>query len=725
MPPKPEAAVFDVHLFRDIFSASPIGIVVENLEGQPLFVNSAFTSFLGFSQEELCRKHCVDFSPREDAEKDWTLFQQLRAGSIDHYQLEKRYFRRDGSLIWGQLSVSLLKDRVSPLVVAMVEDITEKKKAEETRFRYATIVESSQDAIASATLDGVITSWNPGAERIFGYSASEAIGNSVTILVPPELYDEENKILETLRTGSQISQFETVRITKAGKRIDVSLSISPIKDASGEVVGCSGIARDITDRKLAEETLRSSEERFRLAAHAGRMFAYEWDAATDLIVRSPESAKILGVDAAAPMSGQQVLAKVHPEDRERLRAAVAALSPESPYLQISYRMTRSDGAVIWVDRNSQAYFDEQGRILRLVGMVMDVTERASAEAALRASEEKFRTVFRGAGVGMVIISPEGRFLGANRTFCDCLGYAEEEILERTVQSITFPEDWPAFSQKLREALTEGRGFQWFEKRCLHQSGRIVYTESTASLIRNSNGEPQYFVGEVLDITKRKEAEKALSDITRKLLDAQEQERARIGRELHDDINQRLALLAVELEQLGDEPSVFSQGRAQELRRQIVEISNDVQALSHELHSSKLQYLGVVAGMRSWCKEYGERQKMEIDFSNDVNSPLPFEIGLSLFRILQEALHNAAKYSGVKRAKVQLREEGGDLHLLVSDSGKGFDVESALSGQGLGLTSMRERARLANGSIAIESKPMGGTHVHVRVPLEAQSQRMIG
>jgi PAS domain-containing protein len=88
MPPKTEAAVFDVHLFRDIFSASPIGIVVENLEGQPLFVNSAFTSFLGFSQEELCNKHCVDFSPREDAEKDWALFQQLRAGSIDHYQLD-------------------------------------------------------------------------------------------------------------------------------------------------------------------------------------------------------------------------------------------------------------------------------------------------------------------------------------------------------------------------------------------------------------------------------------------------------------------------------------------------------------------------------------------------------------------------------------------------------------------------------------------------------------
>src|SRR6478672_11505987 len=167
----------DTQLFHDVFNASPIGIAVENLEGEPLFVNPAFCSFLGFSAEELRNKHCVDFSPREDAEKDWTLFQQLRAGSIDHYQLEKRYFRRDGSLVWGQLSVSLLKGRPSPLVVAMVEDITEKKKAEEAKFRHTAIVESSEDAIASATRDGVITSWNAGAERIYGYTEAEAWDN--------------------------------------------------------------------------------------------------------------------------------------------------------------------------------------------------------------------------------------------------------------------------------------------------------------------------------------------------------------------------------------------------------------------------------------------------------------------------------------------------------------------------------------------------------------------
>src|SRR5215472_3924568 len=116
-------------LFYDAFKASPIGIALENLEGQPLFVNPALCSMLGYSEEEMRGKHCVEFSPAEDAEKDWALFQQLRAGATDRYQLDKRFIRRDGSLIWGRLSISLLKNGSAPLVVAMVEDITEKRAA--------------------------------------------------------------------------------------------------------------------------------------------------------------------------------------------------------------------------------------------------------------------------------------------------------------------------------------------------------------------------------------------------------------------------------------------------------------------------------------------------------------------------------------------------------------------------------------------------------------------
>ena len=186
------------------------------------------------------------------------------------------------------------------------------------------------------------------------------------------------------------------------------------------------------------------------------------------------------------------------------------------------------------------------------------------------------------------------------------------------------------------------------------------------------------------------------------------------------------MLSLELEQLQENPSEV-QRRVQELRNQMTELSNDVQAMSHDLHSSKLEYLGVVAGIRSWCKEFSERQRVELDFNNDVHSALPFEIGLSLFRVLQEALHNATKHSGVKRIEMQLREDSGEIHLIIRDSGKGFDVEAALQGTGLGLTSMRERVRLVNGTISIESKPMGGTTIHVRVPFGSGhgSQRAAG
>jgi len=231
---------------------------------------------------------------------------------------------------------------------------------------------------------------------------------------------------------------------------------------------------------------------------------------------------------------------------------------------------------------------------------------------------------------------------------------------------------------------------------------------------------------IIDISDRKRAEEALAGMSRNLIEAQEQERARIGRDLHDDINQRLAMLALELERLQNDPSDV-QNHLQELRKRASEISNDVQALSHDLHSSKLEYLGVVAGIKSWCKEFAERHKVEIDFRSSVQSVLPLEVGRTLFRVLQEALHNFIKHSGVKRAQVQLLEDGGEIHLVVDDLGNGFDLQEALQGRGLGLISMRERVRLVNGRILIESKPMGGTAIHVRVPLEPEqgSQRAVG
>jgi len=226
---------------------------------------------------------------------------------------------------------------------------------------------------------------------------------------------------------------------------------------------------------------------------------------------------------------------------------------------------------------------------------------------------------------------------------------------------------------------------------------------------------------------RKLAEELNGTINRKIIEAQEQERRRIARELHDDINQRLALINVELEDfLRKYPHLRSEARAAivSVRERTMELSRDIEALSHELHSSRLEYLGLAEAIRGFCGEFGEKHAMEIDFrSQDLPEPLSQEVSLCLFRVLQEALSNALKYSGVKHVRVELAARSGQVHLTIVDWGRGFDPEKVVEGVGLGLTSMQERVRLVNGSIRIQSRPMAGTTLDVVVPLDDVSQEL--
>jgi signal transduction histidine kinase len=224
---------------------------------------------------------------------------------------------------------------------------------------------------------------------------------------------------------------------------------------------------------------------------------------------------------------------------------------------------------------------------------------------------------------------------------------------------------------------------------------------------------------------RQRTEETLRGVSGRLIDAQEQERQRISRDLHDDIGQRLSLVAIKLQQIEEDPpdsAVEVSRRMGELWKQTFEISNDVQALSHELHSAKLEYLGIVGAMRGFCVEFGQQQRLEIDFSShDLPNPLPSpEVSLALFRVLQEALHNASKHSGVSRFQVELWGRPGEINLTVSDSGAGFDVQAAREGRGLGLTSMQERVKVVNGELSIESQPNRGTVVRARVRLDSPS-----
>jgi len=482
--------------------------------------------------------------------------------------------------------------------------------------------------------------------------------------------------------------------------------------------------RELTaEQKRAEAALRASEERFRLAAQAGRMYAEDWDMTTGAVVRSGDLPGVLGVeDKDLGLTLQDLLRRVHPDDQALVAASLVDRVPELPQNQIRYRLTRPDGSIAWLERTDHAIFDEHQKLVRLVGMVTNITERKQAEDALRESEEKFRSVFQDAGAGMVIVSLDQRYLAANPSFCELMGYTEAELQAKTVESLTHPEDWPAFAAQLGRAVQEGYGFQRVEKRCVHKSGRIVYTESSGSLIRNSEGVPLYFVGDVLDITLRKKSEEALANFNRRLIQAQEEERTRIARELHDDINQRMALLAIRQGQLKKSLGGLSddlQNQFSTIQRETDELTMSIYLLSHELYSSTLQLLGLDAAIRSWCCEFCEKRSMEVEFESDgVPTSLPAEVSLNLYRILQEALNNAAKHSGADYFNVQLWGTPGEIHLSVTDSGKGFDIDSAMTGRGLGLKSMRERVRSMNGHLAIDAKPSSGTTIRVRVPIDS-------
>jgi signal transduction histidine kinase len=224
---------------------------------------------------------------------------------------------------------------------------------------------------------------------------------------------------------------------------------------------------------------------------------------------------------------------------------------------------------------------------------------------------------------------------------------------------------------------------------------------------------------------RKMTEDALSSVNRALIDAEERERARIARDLHDDIGQRIALLAIRIDEISTDlsnPNVQVQTAIEELQTQIHELAVDIQGLAHALHVPKLEHLGLVATMRSFCHEFGRRHKVAIAFrSRDLHFIPPADVSLSLFRVLQEALRNSVKHSGAEQFAVELFAVSDAIHLVVRDWGLGFNVEAAKKAKGLGLVSMHERIRLVRGELWIRSQPSRGTTVHACVRFTTRSR----
>jgi PAS domain S-box-containing protein len=346
-------------------------------------------------------------------------------------------------------------------------------------------------------------------------------------------------------------------------------------------------------------------------------------------------------------------------------------------------------------------------------------EHEQAAEVVRESEERFRLVANTAPVMIWMAGTDRLCTYVNQPWLEFTGRSLEAELGNGWAEGIHNEDLKRCLETYSLAFEQRQSYE-MEYRVRRHDGEYRWMLDIGVPRFDSGGRFAGFIGSCLDITDRKLAEDALATVGRRLIEAHEEERTWIARELHDDIAQRMALLAVELERLDHsdhDPAVDTHVSLQDARRNICDLGQDIQALSHRLHSSKLEYLGLVTAAKSFCRELSERRKVRIDFKHaDVPAIIPKEISLCLFRVLQEALQNAVKHSADQNFTVEVHGTKEGISLSVCDSGIGFDWQDAMNRRGIGLISMRERLHLVDGELSIRSTLGRGTIVLACVPL---------
>jgi PAS domain S-box-containing protein len=422
-------------------------------------------------------------------------------------------------------------------------------------------------------------------------------------------------------------------------------------------------------------------------------------------VRGPEECEIItaGVDylemltASARGGGHRAA--------EALAGVEAVCVGEQAAFELEFLMTVSplkhaDGGAVVVD--------------------VDITARKRAEIALRESENRFRQLTDALPVGVWMSGADGACTYCNKTWLDLAGRSLERQLGEGWLDSVHPGDRDRVRNVYLRAFEAREPFS-VEYRLRRHDGEYRWLLGHGVPRYDERGSFLGYIGGVTDLTEDRRAQEALRDLSGRLIGAQEQERARIGRELHDNVSQRLALLAMRVDVLRNSVPPGAEDMAAglaSLSTATTDISREVHALSHRLHSIKLEALGLVSALRAHCRELSQHG-IHVRFSAaNVQNRLPGDIALCLFRVAQEALANVVQHSGVTDARVELSGRSNEIVLRVADSGRGFDP--ADPSDGLGLTSMRERVRLLGGSITVNSKPNGGTVVEVQVAIPAAS-----
>jgi PAS domain S-box-containing protein len=453
--------------------------------------------------------------------------------------------RADGQEFQIEASISHVVTGGKKLFTVILRDVTERKQAEEIRERLAAVVESSDDAIISKDLNGTINAWNRGAEKVFGYSSAEALGKPMVMLFLRDRVNEESHILTRIRRGESVEHYETERLRKDGATIVVSVTISPIRDGAGAVVGASTIARDITGRRRVEEALRESEEKLRLALDGARLGTWHWNLDNDELEGSPPSLALFGLPPDTKFNFAGFRATLHPDDRIRVDEAMKrSLAGESEY-DIEYRTIWPDGTEHWIAAKGRVYKNAAGENTHMGGILFDVTERHRVEDALRNSEDRFQAMANGIPQLAWIAEADGHIFWYNRRWYGYTGTTFEQMEGWAWQAVHDPAMLPAVMEKWKSAIATGQPFDMeFPLRGADGLFRTFLTRGMP--LKDPEGHVVRWFGTNTDISERKVAEERLSRQA-KALTLQAEELLRSQSELES----KTRMLNLVLESMGE------------------------------------------------------------------------------------------------------------------------------------------------------------------------------
>ena len=389
----------------------------------------------------------------------------------------------------------------------VVVDITERKAGEAARQQLAAIVGGSGDAIFGTTTDGIITSWNDAAERLFGWTAEEAIGRPATIIATPDTVVMQQEMRERLNAGGPHERHETTRRHKDGTVVDVHVIASTATDETGKVVGLSVIAHDITQRRAEQRALETSQRRLAVAQRNAHLGSFEVDRLTGELTWSEEYSRILGLDPSVPASHELLSSMVHPDDVAMVAMTRTDANRRVPF-DLSFRIVRADAQVRWVRTQTVPELADDGTVLKIVGTMMDETERVEADREQRMAESRFEIGFEQAAIGAAIADLDGYATRVNPAICAILGRPPELLLGERLSSFAHPDD-VSLMHLLRARLSDGHDAYEEERRYLQLDGTLVWALCNITLVRDEAGKPQYFFVQLQDITARKLVEEEL------------------------------------------------------------------------------------------------------------------------------------------------------------------------------------------------------------------------